>query len=1035
VSATGGTGNYTILLSNQNNAYSGNSMQGIAPGLYELSITDANSCEVLQQVAVTEPAALGLEIIQHNNISCYGFSDGSLEIAAWGGTAPLQVSLFNNEALYFGTQINGINAGSYTLQIEDANGCRISESVIFTQPQPLVLGELSSEEISCAGYNDGVLQVQASGGTSPLSATLTGLQNTYYGFNINNIAAGVYNLTVNDINGCFVEQNVVFEAPAPLLVSDFTLEHVSCYGLNDGSLLVSATGGTGNYTILLSNQNNAYSGNSMQGIAPGLYELSITDANSCEVLQQLTVTEPELLEMEVASMQDISCFGLDNGSLEVEVSGGTAPLEVELSSALNTYYGTFISNIIPGEYTLNISDANGCLITESFQFQEPEPLEIALAEITAVTCHGLSNGSISISATGGFAPYSVTTVSNGIIYSGFQLSSLSGGEYAVTVSDNNGCEASDVLTLIEPEALTIASAIQNDITCYGLDNGSLMVTAQGGTAPLSSTLQGTNGSYQGFSINGIAPGSYTLTIEDANGCEITEIRHYIEPPLLQIANFTAEEITCFGYSDGTLSVLAQGGTPPLSCAMYNTNLAYTGFIVQNIAPGIYQVIVEDANGCEVSQQVNYSNPQPLVASLTGGDVICPGESTPLTVLSQGGSGEITYQWNQGLSNSPNHVVSPTATSQYSVNVIDSNGCVAGPLTTIVEVMVLTQTGLNMSEDTGICPGSPAEVSAEFTGNYGPYSFDWTQGLGAQPGTFTVYPQNDTWYKFTVYDVCNNSLSDSIFVTVHELPEISLPGNIASGCIPVTVDFSDYVENVPGSTYNWNFGDGYFSFQADPTHNYDDPGIFNASVLITTPEGCVVESSGMGTISAFGIPEVSIITEYTSTTLENPNFTLFAASDAEDTGYQWYESAGEFTTNDMLEVTYADTGTYYITLVGVNEYGCADSEVIALEIIPVHDLVIPNIFTPNTTTENDGYYNPSALNNDIFYPFTEYVKEFEMLIFNRWGELVFESHDLAYGWNGYYRGQLCQQDVYVYKLRIEYTDGIVATRMGDITLMR
>lgn len=454
-----------------------------------------------------------------------------------------------------------------------------------------------------------------------------------------------------------------------------------------------------------------------------------------------------------------------------------------------------------------------------------------------------------------------------------------------------------------------------------------------------------------------------------------------------------------------------------------------------MAPGPYQVVVEDVNGCQATSTIEITQPAPLIAQFTGADVICPGETAQLQVQASGGTGQISCEWNMGLTDQNQHLVSPSTTTNYAVTVTDDAGCSIGPLTQTVEVMVLTMSGLSMSNDQNICPGEPAAISAQFYGNYGPYSYQWSNGLGNQTGNFNVVPETDTWYTFTVYDVCGNTLQDSVYVHIYDVPEIDLPGMITESCIPFDVDFGDYIENYPGASYNWNFGDGYFSFATDPVHEYDTPGIFNASVLMTTADGCTVESTSSGTILAFENPEIAILTDYYTTTLEDPNFLLTGQSNSEDIEFRWFEEADEFSIGNSLELNYSDTGTYVITLIGINEYGCADQEMITLQVIPVHTLIIPNIFTPDPNAQGDGTYNDNSLTNNIFFPFTEYVKEFEMLIFNRWGEMVFASHDINIGWNGYYRGEICQQDVYVYKLKVEYTDGIIETRIGDVTLLR
>jgi gliding motility-associated-like protein len=236
-------------------------------------------------------------------------------------------------------------------------------------------------------------------------------------------------------------------------------------------------------------------------------------------------------------------------------------------------------------------------------------------------------------------------------------------------------------------------------------------------------------------------------------------------------------------------------------------------------------------------------------------------------------------------------------------------------------------------------------------------------------------------------------------------------------------------------YNWNFGDGIFSYAPDPIHTYNIAGSYQVSVLVTTPDGCLVESNGNCVVNVFDSPVAEIIANPMITTLGNPTVNFHSSVSSEDVTSQWDFGNNEFTIGNDIEYTYTDTGTYYVTLSVVNEYGCADQHGVYIIVQPVYDLIIPNVFTPDPENEGNGYYDPTALNNNIFFPFTEYVDEFELYIFNRWGEIVFVSNDINYGWNGYYRGQLCQQDVYTYKVIVKHTDGATQSKIGDITLLR
>jgi gliding motility-associated-like protein len=269
--------------------------------------------------------------------------------------------------------------------------------------------------------------------------------------------------------------------------------------------------------------------------------------------------------------------------------------------------------------------------------------------------------------------------------------------------------------------------------------------------------------------------------------------------------------------------------------------------------------------------------------------------------------------------------------------------------------------------------------------------------------------------------------------VNEPPVINLNDTLIEGCEDLTVSFTN---RTPGNyTYEWSFGNGETSSQSNPTNVYTEPGLFNVGLRVLSPEGCESVSNANVEVRVKNAPDAEIFASPTSTDIENP-IIGFSGNFGDATNWTWYFGDGnESSDTNNFNYTYADTGTYRVKILETNAVGCSDSAFVNIRINPNFDIKIPNVFTPNTGGKTDGRYNPNNPDNSIFFPFVEYVEDYHMMIFNRWGELVFESKDINIGWDGYYKNSLAQGDVYIYKIEVTFINGQRVKKVGDLTLLR
>lgn len=410
-------------------------------------------------------------------------------------------------------------------------------------------------------------------------------------------------------------------------------------------------------------------------------------------------------------------------------------------------------------------------------------------------------------------------------------------------------------------------------------------------------------------------------------------------------------------------------------------------------------------------------------------------------LSQNGA---TYEWDFGDGNVdftqfPNHTfINNTANIiVYTVQLIaiSPDGCrdtVSHPITVYPEPIA----AFNANPTLQTFPATTVNVINNTAA--GPWSYEWNFGDGTistlqSPGSNTYA----TWGQYVIQLVVSTPYcSDTAEQIIDIEPPVPAPGFIGSGegCSPLTVEFTD--TSLHADTYFWDFGDGNSSTQQNPIYTYYGAGTYSVTLTVTGPGGTasvthvdsVVVQERANAYFTFG-PQVVYVP---SQPVQFYNLSSFASS------YIWDFGDGSIDSlNSNPFHYYQDVGTYTVTLIATNEWGCADTFAItnAVEANEGGTIDFPNAFTPDENGPNGGYYNPNALDNDIFFPVFEGVDEYHLQIFNRWGELIFETFDPNQGWDGYYRDQICKQDVYVWKARVKFSDGRTKIYSGDLTLLR
>ncbi|MBI2271082.1 MAG: PKD domain-containing protein [Bacteroidetes bacterium] len=1013
VSASGGTPGYTYLWSNGQTT---STASGLQAGTYSVTTTDANGCTSVASLTIIQPAAALTATVLYNNVSCFGAGNGSASVSASGGT-PGYNYLWNTGQI--ASSLTGLAPGSYSVTVTDNNGCTASSSFTITQPSVLAVNTVPVS-VSCNGGTNGSATAAVSGGTSPY----TYLWNTgATGATASNLTVGTYTVTISDSNSCAVTGSVTVNEPIAIALS-FSFAPSTC-NQSDGSATVTASGGTGAYSYLWSNgQTTATASN----IPSANYFVTVTDANGCTQTGSVQVyNNPGVTAIPVTSAS-VTCNGSCNGSATVGGTGGVPPYTYLWVNGATT---TSINNLCAGTYTVTVTDSTGCISSTAFYITQPALLSATITP-THISCFGNNNGSAIAAVNGGVSPYSYSW-NTGATTSA--ISNLTAGSYSVTVTDNNGCTNSASVIIIEPNPVSIITNNKKDISCFGAGDGLIAVTGNGGTPAYTYSWSPNVGSSS--SVSNLAIGNYQVLVLDQNGCKDSLSFNITQPAALVTTTISISPPTCYAGNNGSASISVSGGTTPYQYA-WSTVPVQTGITATNLSQGSYTAYVTDTNNCKDSLQITITQPTPVITTAGMGDTICLGQSATISASTSGGTGNYTYSWSPSITgNGSTQTVSPTVSTTYTVTAYDQNNCFYQSDTIAINVFSLTPGSITMSATTPICPGQSSQVSVMVTGNTGSLTYSWNNGLGNGTGPYTVTPSQPTTYVVTITNSCGTVIKDSIKVNFNPPPTVLFSPDTLEGCTPVTIYFSDQSltgnNSDPITSWFWSFGDGSTSTLQNPSHTYNNAGTYSVVLQVTTLQGCT-NSNSANPVLIIAHPIPNALFSVNSTNLLIP-VDLLKCNNQSTGATIYYWSFGDGATSNQTdpEHKYNTSGNYVIQLIATSAFGCADTMYLDVTVTPT--ITFPSAFTPDPNSNSNGYYDPNSLDNNIFFPYTADVVEFELLIFDRWGELIFETHDIKQGWNGYFKEKICQQDVYVYKGYVKFINGKVYRKTGDVTLIR
>lgn len=669
-------------------------------------------------------------------------------------------------------------------------------------------------------------------------------------------------------------------------------------------------------------------------------------------------------------------------------------------------------------YTVTVGSA-GCTNSTTVTVNIETPV-IDNITVTDALCNGSSDGTITITS-----PMATQySIDGGTTFQPSNTFTVPAGTYPITVQSALGCQATGTAIVGQPAPQAVIMG-SDSVSCFGACDGTIVAFPSGGTAPYT-FVWSIPGSGNVPSVSGVCAGSYTVTITDVNNCIAVGNETVGQPPQVVITSVVPTQPTCNGGNNGSLVINALGGTGVLLYSIdggstYQTTNTFTG-----LTAGTYNVIVKDGINCTAAFTAVVGQPAPVSAISSSDLTICIGQNANISVSGSGGIAPYTYAWDNGLPAGNTHTVSPINTTIYNVQVTDVNGC--GPAIENVVVTVHPPLNVVASPDVNICPEISASISAVASGgNGGPYTYSWAPGGMLGPNQ-TVLPATNTTYTVTVTDGCGTpSAKDSVVVNVLVNESVTFNVDTTEGCSPVVVNLSHDEE--PGSTCLWNFGDGTTSNVCDPQHTFTDAGCYNVGLTVTKANGCVADTVMNNLICVYAIPNAAFSYNPIQASVFNTEIT-FTNLTIGGNDYTWnFDSLGSSNLqNPIFEFPGDSTGNYLVTLIAVSDQGCLDTAKHVVTILDEFLLYVPTAFTPNADGKND-YFLPRFRGED--------PESFEFYIFNRWGQLVFQTTDVkTLGWDGTHNGIKAKEDVYVWKIKLrKETNQDKREFFGHFSLMR
>jgi|GEM_PF-7071434 len=927
--------------------------------------------------------------------------------------------------------VTGLAPGTYTVTFKD--NCGIDSNIIFSVSTGITSVSVTSKSLACANDSNGVAYATVTGGAAPYTYSWSPIGGT--GDTATHLSSGTYTVTITDAAGCKVIDSITISQPSPLTVTAKAIS-ASC-GKSNGSAVAVTSGGTKPYTYLWSP--SSQTSDTASSLAAGIFSVTVTDSNGCSTVKALTIVGDSGIAASISHF-NVKCFGDSNGKATAVVSGGTGPFSYSWAGTGNT--NATDSTLHPGTYTVYVTDINSCVAIDTVTIGQPTQLKATITSVTNVLCNGDTSGSATAAASGGTNPYSYAWSPSG--GTSTTAKSIGAGIYTVSVTDKNGCKATDTVTIHQPTAVRDSISSFANVLCNGGTTGTATVGVKNGTGPYTYVW---SSSQTTATVSGLGAGTYTVTVKDKNNCS-SKVTVTITQPAAIKDSLVATNVKCNGGNNGSAWVITGGGTKPYTYSWSPSS--GTKDTISNLTAGSYTVSIKDSNGCKATGSIAVTQPPAITITTSSTPTDCDTTNGTGTASASGGASPYTYSWSSGASGA---TAGGLGIGTYTVTVTDANGCKNSATVTVAKSPSPT---ISVTSSPTACDTTNGTATATASGGTSPYSYSWSSGStsttanGLGTGTYTI----------TVTDAHGCSAASSVSVSVTPSPTLVM-SSVASKCDSSTGSATATASGGAGPyIYNWSPGSGTGTTISDLAPGQYTVVVKNKNVCTSTDtitvkrtgppvitisstspicrgDSAVITATGGGkylwstgaTTSSITVKpttnttytvtvnngcvdsaSTTVMVDNTSitvccdTTIGSGSSAFVRASGA--TGYVWSpQSTVDCYTCAATTVTPTTTGQTTYTVIGTDSNGCKSFGYVTID-VTCASFTVPNVFTPNS----DG-------KNDVFLVKAVGTQSYSIIIYDRWGKEIYSSNDPATPWDGKNKnGVMVSDGVYYYIIK-------------------
>lgn len=621
---------------------------------------------------------LDAQVIQLVNESCRGSNNGVIEVQGINGTPPYEYMW--NDGNTNSIRLD-LSEGVYSCTITDETGCLTETG--FLEVDAIVDINILPPSIvrtSCRGATDGSIEILHSGNILPYQYLWSNGDTTR---DIYNLGSGFYQLTITDGMGCQAISDSIEVTNDQSFIAGVQLKRdVNCFGLDNGYIELNTLGGESPFDF---RWDIGITSRVLQNLSAGTYNCTVTDAQGCiEVVENITISEPDSLRIGIELVSGVSCFGENDGKIEISALGGTPPYTFKWEHGPIT---DDIFSLTSGTYSVTVTDSQACTAEQQdIIVSTPSSITIDIDEIQHVDCPDSQNGSISVNVEGGSGNYLYFWSPQ--VGNSSKLEGLSPDFYDLIVIDEFNCKRSLNQIAIEQlnEPIQVETKIEAENLCPDDTIGVLVASVSSDRLPLdfnwSAGVQ--NSSMDGQdSVFLLPPGSYNVTVTDNEGCTgVSELIALVtpEPFFYNITN--QKDAQCFGQASGQIEIEVQGGEVPI---MIDWNNDMTGESISDLNAGNYQAHILDSNGCEIlTDTIRIDQPSALNTSFDITDTQMGQSNGTIFLHIEGGTPDYQILWDEQTGNSDSNFVENLGAGNYFVSITDAQSCMFDTLATVRE---------------------------------------------------------------------------------------------------------------------------------------------------------------------------------------------------------------------------------------------------------------------------------------------------------------------------------------------------------------